>query len=55
MGTKWWTETTALYTISTFGSIAVFIAGWALFGVIPGFALTVIFVFLFARSAARHL
>ena len=44
-----------LYVISLFGFTTVWIVSYALFGVIPAFALAAIFVFLLARAAARHL
>ena len=43
-----------LTVILLFGFTTVWIVSYALFGVIPAFAMA-IFVFLLARAAARHL
>jgi len=52
----WWlTDPAPLHVFSTFGFLAVFLAGSALFGVIPGFVLAVVALFLLARAAARRL
>jgi hypothetical protein len=55
MRAGWWTHPIPLTFILLFGFSTVWIVSYALFGVIPAFALAAIFVFLLARGAARHL